>query len=660
MNRAEEPTMTRRSHRLGAAGLVLLIGCVESELAPELEESEFSTPQHEDAALQAYVRTCAREVVGGQPLMNENDAVRWINDPDCLDNNCEKYDITTANPNQKRAHEEEGDASLLWACRNADHFSSNGIDGRRSTGPAIITDDNFTEFRNNKEARAQLIAYGIARATEARQTSDPARKRTLMRAALRAGFRAAHYTTDGLACGHDIGNNLCDYRASSVPLNSPCGRFVNDAGNRATTSWKTNWFALDGSIEVCRGGSKFNPNPLPRVPGLVDGGQLPMYGALGGLRWEPTIGMGYAAAERLIRHYSRGRDYTDFNPQTGATFTNSNNCSKTCEDGECIRLPEVNGVRREDMKVHPGSAREKILLGDSATADVAQICAAFKPKVTTTNSGSFRRISLNGRDVTGDNLLDDSALLPTDNFNAAADQLVTGFAATLPTDIVLPGSGDRKDPANPLCTTQLGGRWSVRVSWGAGRSENACLFFLGGPNRQVNFKMPSGIGEGQVVTIEVVDEAAQDVVAVDAPVLVGPVEPGLFTANALGFGLVSGQVFRRIDGQDLYTDLTQEPINLHLERENLTLILYGTGIRGRGPGSDVRVTVAGRPATVDFAGAQGSLLGFDQVNLIIPTAPLLQAQVEGAVGIELEIQTADGRAWKANRVEVILSSAPPA
>jgi uncharacterized protein (TIGR03437 family) len=653
--------MANRTATLGVAGLRLLVSCAESELdPPELDETNFSTPQHEEAGFNAYTRTCARDVVGGQPLISIEEAVRWINDPDCIDNRCDLYDITSANPDPKKAAEDEGDRSLLWACRNPDHFSQNARDGQRSATP-IITDDNFSEFRDNKDARERLIAYGIERARQARQSQSIVTRRSLMRAALRAAFRAAHYSTDRLACGHDVGNNLCDWRATSVPENSLCARFVNNAANRATTDWKTNWLGLRGAMAVCKGGTTINPVPIGRVPALLNGQLLKEFGKFPGLPdWNPTEGMGYASVERLIRHYSRGRPYTDFDPQTGAAFTRTNNCSTTCSDGECLRLPlGRNGQPDENRRIAPGSRAERLKLGDAATADIARVCSAFRAKVTPVNSGSYRRADLNGRSFTPDDLLDDTALLPADNNNVAADELVTGFAETIPTEMFLPGDADRKDPSNPLCTTQLGGRWAVRATWGEGRTENACLFFMGGPNRQVNFKLPAGIAESQVVNIEVVDESTQEVIAFEGPLLVGPVEPGLFTADSSGAGLVSGQLFRRVDGQDIYTNLTTTPINLHLEGENMILILYGTGIRGRGPNSAVRATVGGRPATVDYAGAQG-LLGFDQVNLTVPTGPLIADQVEGRVGIELEIQTEDGRTWRANRVEVFLSSAPPA
>jgi uncharacterized protein (TIGR03437 family) len=203
---------------------------------------------------------------------------------------------------------------------------------------------------------------------------------------------------------------------------------------------------------------------------------------------------------------------------------------------------------------------------------------------------------------------------------------------------------------------QLGGRYSVRVSWGLGRSEPACLSFLGAG--QVNFKLPAGLAEGQLAAIAVHD-AASGIIAQQGPLIVGPVEPGLFTKDSSGTGIASGQIFRRVDGQETFVNLTDEPILLQLESDSLVLVLYGTGIRGRAADSIVRATVAGRPAIVTYAGSQGDLLGFDQINLEIPTAPLIGDRVNGRVSIEIEIETG-GRVWRANPVQVALSSDPPA
>jgi hypothetical protein len=231
--------------------------------------------------------------------------VRRINDPDCIDNRCDRHDITRNNTTDLPA---KLDLSEVWACRNPDHFVENRFDAQRSNTP-IITDDNFSEFHDNGQAHDMLMSFAIARALAARNFQDPDLKRITMREALRAAFRAAHYSTDRLACGHDIGNRLCDPHATSVSASSPCARFVNHVINRVHTGWLNRGIGIDAVQHVCSGGWA----PSRRTLGLVDGhGEVRIFPGL--VNHAPDVGMGYAAAERMIRHYSRGREYNDFVP----------------------------------------------------------------------------------------------------------------------------------------------------------------------------------------------------------------------------------------------------------------------------------------------------------------------------------------------------------
>jgi uncharacterized protein (TIGR03437 family) len=57
------------------------------------------------------------------------------------------------------------------------------------------------------------------------------------------------------------------------------------------------------------------------------------------------------------------------------------------------------------------------------------------------------------------------------------------------------------------------------------------------------------------------------------------------------------------------------PLSLGTSTDTVYVSLYGTGIRGAGT---VQVYVAGQPAMVQFAGAQGQYQGLDQVNVAVP------------------------------------------
>ena len=60
------------------------------------------------------------------------------------------------------------------------------------------------------------------------------------------------------------------------------------------------------------------------------------------------------------------------------------------------------------------------------------------------------------------------------------------------------------------------------------------------------------------------------------------------------------------------------PLDLGPATDQLYLIAYGTGWRNRSSLAAVNCTLGGTNADVIFAGAQGSLAGLDQANILIP------------------------------------------
>jgi len=60
------------------------------------------------------------------------------------------------------------------------------------------------------------------------------------------------------------------------------------------------------------------------------------------------------------------------------------------------------------------------------------------------------------------------------------------------------------------------------------------------------------------------------------------------------------------------------PIDLGPANDNVFLIVFGTGVRGRGSLSDIKVTIDGEPAEVSYAGPVGGLVALDQLNIRIP------------------------------------------
>src|SRR5262249_26837745 len=90
-------------------------------------------------------------------------------------------------------------------------------------------------------------------------------------------------------------------------------------------------------------------------------------------------------------------------------------------------------------------------------------------------------------------------------------------------------------------------------------------------------------------------------------------------------------------------EMLNGPIDLGPAADQVFLILFGTGIRGRSGLSAVTATVDGERAAVSYAGPQGEFDGLDQVNVLLPRTLAGRGRVEVALGI-------DG--WDANRVMV--------
>jgi uncharacterized protein (TIGR03437 family) len=64
------------------------------------------------------------------------------------------------------------------------------------------------------------------------------------------------------------------------------------------------------------------------------------------------------------------------------------------------------------------------------------------------------------------------------------------------------------------------------------------------------------------------------------------------------------------------------------------LILYGTGIRNRSSLSAVSVTVGGSGTVVEYAGPQGTFVGEDQINAVLPQSLAGAGQVNVVVTVD--------------------------
>lgn len=183
--------------------------------------------------------------------------------------------------------------------------------------------------------------------------------------------------------------------------------------------------------------------------------------------------------------------------------------------------------------------------------------------------------------------------------------------------------------------TTLGGI-SVSVTDSAGTERLAPLFYAS-PG-QVNYLLPSGTATG-IATIRV---TAAGATRTTERGVVFPINPGLYTANGSGKGLAAAQVLRvaangvQTTEQVARFDAAQNrfvavPIDLGPATDRVYLILYGTGIRR---GRQKLGSVGGTLVEVQYAGAQGTFPGLDQVNLLLPRTLIGRGEVDVIVATD--------------------------
>ena len=76
------------------------------------------------------------------------------------------------------------------------------------------------------------------------------------------------------------------------------------------------------------------------------------------------------------------------------------------------------------------------------------------------------------------------------------------------------------------------------------------------------------------------------------------------------------------------------PIDLGGANDIVFLIVFGSGIRGRGSLPDVKVTIGGEPAEVIYAGPVPDLVALDQLNIRIPRSLAGRGEVAVVVTID--------------------------
>ena len=212
--------------------------------------------------------------------------------------------------------------------------------------------------------------------------------------------------------------------------------------------------------------------------------------------------------------------------------------------------------------------------------------------------------------------------------------------------------------------TQLGGV-SVEVN-----NVAAQLFFVS-PG-QINYLIPAGtsVGTKSVVVKNATGEVAR------GSIEVAPTSPAFFTASQNGSGVPSGYITRVAAGTQQQTNEQiasyggggVTPITIDRRGDEIYLILFGTGLRyapNTNSGNDIalvgggtianvaeslEVTIGGKLARVDFAGAQGGFYGLDQLNVKIPA----DAVASPTAPVIIKVRDANGNLITANQMMIAL------
>jgi uncharacterized protein (TIGR03437 family) len=199
-------------------------------------------------------------------------------------------------------------------------------------------------------------------------------------------------------------------------------------------------------------------------------------------------------------------------------------------------------------------------------------------------------------------------------------------AATMKTGPIAPGSfasvfgnnfGSGSVIGNDAVSQTLDGV-TLTIKDAGGAMYTANLSYVG--YRQVNFIVPDSLATGPA-TLTLANSAG----SASATLMIQPVAPGIFTADQSGSGVPAGTfLLISSDGSSRYVStytcvLSCSPLPVQISgTKQAYLILYGTDIHHASGLSGVSATIGGVVATVTYAGPQGTFLGLDQINILIP------------------------------------------
>lgn len=279
-------------------------------------------------------------------------------------------------------------------------------------------------------------------------------------------------------------------------------------------------------------------------------------------------------------------------------YTLSQGSAMWSENNKTIRLalPSLLGVGRASFYVVDAQGRETS----------AQQITISTPPVTNVSAANYQ----------GPNL--------------AAESIVSAFGVSLAAIVQAASS-------TPL-PTEIAGT-SVIVKDSVGVERLSPLFFIS--PTQINYQIPPGTAAG-AATITVVSGLG---LSSTGAIQIVNVAPGLFSANATGKGVAAAVALRiKSDGTRIYepvaafsqaqNQFVAVPIDLGAPDDQAFLILFGTGLRARSAISAVTANIGGTNADVTFAGPQGTLVGLDQINLLLPRSLAGKGEVDVTVNVD--------------------------
>jgi uncharacterized protein (TIGR03437 family) len=280
-----------------------------------------------------------------------------------------------------------------------------------------------------------------------------------------------------------------------------------------------------------------------------------------------------------------------------------------------IRLENVNGgdISNNTIQAYGLAPKTNVYLIPGCCETLAQYEADFTMPLLMTNTVS---VTNSGNSMT----VDTSDLLTIGNAASYVPKVAQGSIAM--------AHGSKLDPTAPVVVTD---------SQGTARTAQ----IVTAASQQVSFQIPAGTAPG-IATVTI---GAQS-----GGVLIDSVAPGLYSANGAGTGVAEGSAaIYSADGstitpQQIATcrsagSCAAAPLDLGGPTDRLVLSLYGTGISGLSGMQNVAASIGGVIAPVLNIGPQGSPMGRDQVDLLVPRS--LAGAGEAPVVLTVDGQTAN-------------------